>query len=295
MTRGASIECFLAICRHKTVSKAAQHLYITQSSLSIRLKTLESELGGTLFFRKNGSREMALTPAGKKLYALALQYEEIVSQMQQVCAPHATPLRVSAINSLGAYLLPEVYEYFLQNHPQYSLEIQDMERESAESSLQSGLTDLAFTSGKTTHSGLLQTPVFCEPMVLLCGPKLSRTAPIDTAALTECKEAYIEWSRPFALWHQEQFPHTTPQISVSIMAQLEQFMKKGDYWSIVPISVAEGLSKTCKVNILDTSFPLPEREISVLTATTHPGDAIRQFLQCLHTVLGAHPALRSLL
>ncbi len=52
------IECFLAICRHKTCSRAAEALFITQPSLSIRLKTLEKKLGGALFTRKKGSREM---------------------------------------------------------------------------------------------------------------------------------------------------------------------------------------------------------------------------------------------
>ena len=38
------IACFLAICRHKTGIRAAEALYITQPSLSTRLKTLEKEL-----------------------------------------------------------------------------------------------------------------------------------------------------------------------------------------------------------------------------------------------------------
>ena len=49
------IECFLAICEHKTISSAAESLYITQPSLSSRLKTLERELGGELFVRKKGA------------------------------------------------------------------------------------------------------------------------------------------------------------------------------------------------------------------------------------------------
>ena len=64
------IACFLAICRYKTITRAAEMLYITQSSLSMRLKNLEAELGGALFFRKKGSREMILTAAGKP----ALEY-----------------------------------------------------------------------------------------------------------------------------------------------------------------------------------------------------------------------------
>jgi len=42
----SEIESFLAVCRYQTVSRAAEALYITQSSLSTRLKSLERELGG---------------------------------------------------------------------------------------------------------------------------------------------------------------------------------------------------------------------------------------------------------
>ena len=42
------IEAFLAICRHKNISKAADELYITQASLSARLKALEEELAGLM-------------------------------------------------------------------------------------------------------------------------------------------------------------------------------------------------------------------------------------------------------
>ena len=40
----SEIECFLSICEHKTISRAAEELYITQPSLSSRLKTLEKRL-----------------------------------------------------------------------------------------------------------------------------------------------------------------------------------------------------------------------------------------------------------
>ena len=75
------IECFLAVCRYKTGRRAAEALYITQSSLTTRLKNLERELGGQLFYRKKGGREMTLTEAGKAFYALAQQYEKLMEQM----------------------------------------------------------------------------------------------------------------------------------------------------------------------------------------------------------------------
>ena len=63
----AGIECFLAVCRYKTGSRAAESLFITQSSLSTRLKALEKELGGPLFYRKQGGFSALLTHSSSSL------------------------------------------------------------------------------------------------------------------------------------------------------------------------------------------------------------------------------------
>ena len=44
------IETFLTICWHKSISKVSEALYISQSSLSTRLKKLEQEIGCQLLF-----------------------------------------------------------------------------------------------------------------------------------------------------------------------------------------------------------------------------------------------------
>lgn len=41
----AGIEAFLIVCKQHSISKAAAELFISQSSLSIRLRTLEKEVG----------------------------------------------------------------------------------------------------------------------------------------------------------------------------------------------------------------------------------------------------------
>lgn len=54
------IEAFLTVHRTGSVTKAAELLYISQSSLSTRLRTLERELGCALFARGKGARAMLL-------------------------------------------------------------------------------------------------------------------------------------------------------------------------------------------------------------------------------------------
>ena len=57
------LEYVIAIAEEKSLSKAAERLYLSQPALSQRLKKLEDELGTPLFLReKNG---LSITDAGR--------------------------------------------------------------------------------------------------------------------------------------------------------------------------------------------------------------------------------------
>ena len=68
------LEYFLAVAREQNISRAAEHLHITQPTLSRQLKDLENEFGKILFIR--GKRSVTLTEDGIYFRRRA---EEIVS------------------------------------------------------------------------------------------------------------------------------------------------------------------------------------------------------------------------
>lgn len=283
------IACFLAICRYKTGSRAAEALFITQPSLTARLKTLEKELGGKLFFRNKGGREMILTPAGQAFYPLALEYEALLEKMQQVCQKQSETLRVSALDSLDTFLLPQVYEAFLQEYPHIHLELQDMDVGPASESIHAGTTDIAFTTGPNTDRGLKQTLLFYEPMVLICSADAPLKGTVTARQLSSVPEVFIDWSQAFVRWHQQTLG-IIPKLSISIMNHLQQFLEKGNCWAIVPVSVAYGLEVRCPIRRLETAFPLPRREVSFLTAPKGDKDpAVQAFCRCLRSTVAKYP------
>lgn len=287
----SEIECFLAICHYKTGSRAAEALYITQPSLSTRLKTLEKELGGALFYRKKGSREMLLTDAGKEFYRLAVQYESLVRQMLQVCRRQPDKLRVSSLDSLDNFLLPQVYERFLQSYPQISLEIQDMDLAPASQSILAGTTDIAFTTGTNTDRALKRTRLFWEPMVLVCSNDLPVCEPVTPEQLSPEKEIFVEWSSEFTRWHRQTLG-IQPKLSISIMNHLQQFIAKGNCWSIVPVTVALGLEQKCDIRRVKAAFALPRREVSIVTALdSEKNTAIESFCKCLTETVADYPEI----
>lgn len=282
----AEIQSFLAICRCKTVTGAAERLFVSQSALSIRLRTLEQSLGGKLFYRQKGSREMVLTAKGKAFFDLAVQYESVVNQMEQLCGRQTLSLRVASLNSLGSFLLPAAYEAFLQEHPDADLEIQELELSPACRSIQQGLTDMAFTAGVPNQPGIRSIPIFSESMILICAGE-TRNSPIDLQSLSRRDEVFIPWSRAFVKWHQDTFHlGVQPQLSISSMEQLRIFMTRPSGWAIVPESVAAGLEKTTGIVRCQATTPLPRRDVyCVLPEIPTDENANRLFLSCLRRVL----------
>ena len=62
MIQNRNPEYFLTVVREKGISRAADKLFITQSSLSQHIAKLEADLGVRLFDRRQ--TPIALTPAG---------------------------------------------------------------------------------------------------------------------------------------------------------------------------------------------------------------------------------------
>ncbi|WP_256975891.1 LysR family transcriptional regulator [Paenibacillus sp. MY03] len=58
----SQLEAFLAVCRVLNFTKASDHLHISQSAVTARIKALENSIGKVLFLRDN--RNVTLTQAG---------------------------------------------------------------------------------------------------------------------------------------------------------------------------------------------------------------------------------------
>lgn len=286
------VQSFLAICRYKTLTAAAQKLYINQSSLSLRLRALEETVGSPLFYRKKGQRELSLTPAGSRFYELALRYERLVNHMEHLDAEHPTELKISSLNTLGVCLLPKVYQRFLNKFPNVRLELQDMTAGRAYESMLHRVTDLAFITAPYNKPGALTSPIFSEPIVLVCsgGVPLS---PREWSDLSPDNEVYVPWSPHFARWHQQTFsPEEQPRFRATITEDLRFFLSQENVWAFLPISVADWLEPQISISRCTAPGPLPTREVfSVQPDTEAANPAIEAFLVCLHEVLSANPAL----
>ncbi|MCR4804333.1 MAG: LysR family transcriptional regulator [Clostridia bacterium] len=282
------IEAFLSICRHKSISKAAEELFISQSSLSTRLKTLEESLGCPLLLRSKGSREIVLTAQGQAFYALALQHQEIIRQMEDIRKTAVTGLlRVSAINSINTYTLPSVYKRFSKNYPDVHLQIQDMEAEMAVHSLVRGYTDIAFSTAKIQTDHIVSIPFLSDPLVLICPDHAVYPEKVDLDMLDVKNEVYIRLCADQEYWHDITFGgKAEPQIRLEMIEQIRLFMSEPTDWAIVPRSIADHLTQAPGVRQCEPSFYIPNRNVFILRNKANAeADIIHRFLDTVREVL----------
>ena len=62
----AEIETFLMIVKTKNITKTAENLFLSQPTVSHRLKLLEDELNVKLLNRKQGYKQIELTTQGEE-------------------------------------------------------------------------------------------------------------------------------------------------------------------------------------------------------------------------------------
>lgn len=113
----------LTIAKHKNMTKAAEELYVSQSSLSQYLSKLEKEVGTPLFFRARG--ELALTPAGQMYTEAARQVLRIKNQLyKEISALDSqTNLMIGATSQFALTMLSDIIPAFKSRYPHVNIEI----------------------------------------------------------------------------------------------------------------------------------------------------------------------------
>lgn len=122
------LEYVLTLAREKSITRAAQKLYLSQPSLSLSLKHLEEELGTTLFLR-NGSG-LELTYAGQLFCQWAAEthasYGRLNTKLSDIAAGRRQLLRLGISPHRGDLLLPPLMTAFYQQFPHCEVHTMEM-------------------------------------------------------------------------------------------------------------------------------------------------------------------------
>ncbi len=136
------IEVFLAVAERESFSKAAEELFLNQSTVSAHIGALEQSLGVRLFVR--GSRRAVLTEDGERMYPAAKRIADDCSKLSHMFVRSDRTLMLGASSVPGRYLLPEYTAEFLRIHPGYRCQLRLGNTEQIHAMLKAGEIRIGF-------------------------------------------------------------------------------------------------------------------------------------------------------
>lgn len=156
----AQLEALQCVCRLGTFQAAAEHLNVTQPTISLRIRALEDALGQRLFDRRGKAAK--LSAAGR----LALQYAEQgldlfeeMTQRMRTGDPLQGSLRVGSSNVFAMTCLPEIIAVLERKYPRLKIELTAANSVQLMDMLHSNQLDIAFLSQPEQRSRIALAPL----------------------------------------------------------------------------------------------------------------------------------------
>jgi DNA-binding transcriptional LysR family regulator len=167
----AQITAFVEVARRRSVSRAAEALFVTQPALTARIQGLERDLGAELFIRT--SRGMKLTEAGEAFLPYAVRsLGALTDGRMQVNALErggAGRLAIGAAPAVSTYVLPPLLKLFAQSHPRVAVSVRTGHSEEMLDLVLREQVDVGLVRA-LHHRDIVSTPLYEDRLVLVVDP-----------------------------------------------------------------------------------------------------------------------------
>lgn len=167
----AQLEAFLQVAQHRSFSRAAEALFLTQPSVTARIQSLEREIGERLFERTG--RSVTLTDAGHAFMPHAQRaltaVQEGTDAIEAVRHGDIGSIRIGASDTIATYVLPGILKQFRETRPRVHVHLTTGQTEGIVEKLLAGETHVA-VSRLTQHPEIESLHLYNDDLALVCSP-----------------------------------------------------------------------------------------------------------------------------
>jgi LysR family transcriptional regulator, low CO2-responsive transcriptional regulator len=162
------LKVFEAAARHKSFTRAAEELYLTQPTVSMQIKQLTKTVGLPLF--EQVGRKLYLTEAGCELYNTSQQLFEQLSQFEMTISNlkglKQGNLRLAVVTT-AKYVIPRLLGPFCQQYPGIEVALTVTNHDYLIESLLANRDDLYILSQPPEHQDIACRPFLENPLVVI--------------------------------------------------------------------------------------------------------------------------------
>ncbi|VAW60019.1 Hydrogen peroxide-inducible genes activator =_ OxyR [hydrothermal vent metagenome] len=160
------LKYIVAVAQHKHFGRAAKACFVSQPTLSLGIKKLETELDVNIFERE-ARNELRITEQGEQIIEQAQKVLDEAAQIKILAQTHqdplAAPLRLGAIYTIAPYLLPQLIPRLHKRAPQMQLRLEENFTAVLSEQLKQGKLDVILIALPFNEAGVVTQAVYDEP------------------------------------------------------------------------------------------------------------------------------------
>lgn len=167
-----SLQVFLSVAKHLNYTRAGKEVHLSQPSVSVRIRQLETEIDLKLF--EQLGKKIALTNAGQQFipYARAVvsALDDARQAIDELHGLERGALRIGASTTPGMYLIPHILAQFKNEHPLIEIQLRINDTRSVEEAVIRNEFDFGFVGGHLTGDEVTVVPWMIDELVLIAPP-----------------------------------------------------------------------------------------------------------------------------
>ncbi len=201
-----AMEYFTTALRHGSIAKAAAELNIAASAVSSAIDQVEAEFDLTLVIRQR-ARGIKANAAGRdvarKCEHLLEDYQSLLLEGTALKQSQSGTLKIGYYAPIAPAFLPQVFDAFLSDTADATLELEECNNDDAQDGLLNGTYDaILFVAEGVRPSIEFDTLITAPPYCLL--PKAHPLARFDAVTMAQiAKEPLVVLNRPVAASYYE--------------------------------------------------------------------------------------------
>lgn len=178
---------FTKVVERKSFSKAAEDVFLSQSTVSSHIQALEKMLDMKLFDRVG--RETIVTPHGERLYKWALQLllikDQALLDLKQGMNDFRGIIHIAASSVPGQFLLPKMVKKFREQYPNAIFQINQSSSKNAAEKILNGTADIGIVGAQYESDKLHYIPLLKERLVLITSQDMEFKGPVTIQKIAQ--------------------------------------------------------------------------------------------------------------
>ncbi|MCG7498353.1 LysR substrate-binding domain-containing protein [Vibrio sp. Of7-15] len=165
------LNVFVTIAQEKTITAAADKLFLSKPAISMALGELEKVIGHKLFDRVNN--RLFINAQGKRLLPLANELLERTSDISHLFDSESLlngELKIGASDTIGNQVAPYLLSDFRKHTDQHEQQLLIGNSALICQKLSDYELDIGLIEGKTQHPNLFMEPWHSDEMCVVCSP-----------------------------------------------------------------------------------------------------------------------------